>query len=1000
MRQRWALVALSLTACRGSTPPEAAEATEPVVDCVAAQPEEPTAAEIEAFCASDHGTSAPEFPPGPAGMADLEAKNTYDLAVRQWLRDRGYADWAHDEIWRLTGPAEEPLGGPTYGVHPGVRMWYSPEISKWLCTGREGAPPDGSMIIKEMVGLDALASSYEVEDGLWTPKKRADWDAIQPGSWTVMIRASEGSADGWYWMNPTATPGTTPSNRGNPPIAGRSASAGDPDSPDNSAPRNPDWYPTGTVFSGETNQPDVVYPYNAFGAYCLNCHASAVEYSTFASLVNILTDGIRYTRLETDQVCREWGVDPKKPVPEDPDAPAAPINPFPSPLEAPDPAFLAFYDQIEPVSFADAWPNRFPAETYDHVVSPAGEPALFVTSDQCIGCHDGTYSNSRTPYMVLETEIAGSEEKLNLSPYAEWRASPMGLAGRDPIFFAQLESETNHLPAELAACIETTCLQCHGVMGQRQHGIDTQDDNAGCESLFAVPPPSEVAFGSAYRRAVLDRWPGDGGEKNDDLHYAALSRDGISCAVCHRVSDTAMGTENSYTGNWVPGPPDALYGPYDDVLVKPMEHALGITPVQGKAIVESDLCGSCHNILLPVFDEQGERLSSPEGPVSKYEQSTHIEWKNSSFGEPGPTFQSCQDCHMPHTWDGQDLAFRIANIEDETFPETENRLPNAEIALKTRDPYPRHALHGLNLFLNQFFQQFPLMLGLRQIDYMTGTEVRPGLLTARDSMLAMAERETAVVTVPDVKTTETGIEATVRVENLVGHYLPSGVGFRRVILEVEIADANGDLVWASGKTSALGAVVDGLTDELLAFERPHDNPEAWEPHHQRIERSDQVQIYEEVVAGSDGEVNTSFLRRVDVLKDNRLRPKGFDPEKLAESPSHFIRNLAEDGPQDDDFYTDPALTGADELVYAVALGADVVRPVTVRARLWSQSIPPAYLQDRFAAANVGAEASTDIERLYAITSHLDTRVEDNAGSPFMEGWKIGLGLGKAVESSE
>ena len=31
---------------------------------------------------------------------------------------------------------------------------------------------------------------------------------------------------------------------------------------------------------------------------------------------------------------------------------------------------------------------------------------------------------------------------VNLSPYGTWRTSPMGLAGRDPIFFAQLASET------------------------------------------------------------------------------------------------------------------------------------------------------------------------------------------------------------------------------------------------------------------------------------------------------------------------------------------------------------------------------------------------------------------------------------------------------------------------------------------------------------------------------------------------------------------------------
>jgi hypothetical protein len=32
-------------------------------------------------------------------------------------------------------------------------------------------------------------------------------------------------------------------------------------------------------------------------------------------------------------------------------------------------------------------------------------------------------------------------EGVHLSPYGEWQWTPMGLAGRDPIFYAQLESE-------------------------------------------------------------------------------------------------------------------------------------------------------------------------------------------------------------------------------------------------------------------------------------------------------------------------------------------------------------------------------------------------------------------------------------------------------------------------------------------------------------------------------------------------------------------------------
>lgn len=42
----------------------------------------------------------------------------------------------------------------------------------------------------------------------------------------------------------------------------------------------------------------------------------------------------------------------------------------------------------------------------------------------------------------MTAPVPQGEALSNLSPYATWRTSPMGLAGRDPVFFAQLASET------------------------------------------------------------------------------------------------------------------------------------------------------------------------------------------------------------------------------------------------------------------------------------------------------------------------------------------------------------------------------------------------------------------------------------------------------------------------------------------------------------------------------------------------------------------------------
>jgi hypothetical protein len=564
----------------------------------------------------------------------------------------------------------------------------------------------------------------------------------------------------------------------------------------------------------------------------------------------------------------------------------------------------------------------------------------------------------------------------------------MGLAGRDPIFFSQLQSETNNLPMH-TTCIENTCLHCHGVMGQRQLAIDTAGrDDRGCKDLFAIAPPPEVPFGIPFGRDMVTQWPG---EVNDAAQqYGALARDGISCTVCHRVAATDLGQELSYTGNFVTGPADEIYSPYADttIISKPMQHALGITPQFADQITSSNLCGSCHNILLPVFDNAGILLGA------KYEQTSHLEWSNSDFAPGRSHPQSCQDCHMPTQFKGTPLSFQIANIESSAFAPTTHRLPNDEITLTTRDRYPRHSLHGLNVFLNEMFQQFPLILGSRQIDYMTGTATVPSLITGRNSMLDMAKHETATVEIQALEKTADGkLRAVVLVTNKAGHYLPSGVGFRRVFVEFLVRDVAGNILWASGRTNDLGAILDGLTDQVLPSEQPVKFPDApFQPHYQVIERGDQVQIYQELVEDSAGQLTTSFLRRVKEVKDNRLRPKGFDPAVFARNPSPFIQQLAELPGQErfDPYYTDPQLTGADQIEYVIPLDAETLACVDhVQVSLYNQSTPPFYLQERFRDANRGPGKKNDIQRLHHLTSHLDVNaVTDDQGRRVLQAWKL------------
>ena len=128
---------------------------------------------------------------------------------------------------------------------------------------------------------------------------------------------------------------------------------------------------------------------------------------------------------------------------------------------------------------------------------------------------------------------------------------------------------------------------------------------------------------------------------------------------------------------------------------------------------------------------------------------------------------------------------------------------------------------GVNLFLNQMFQQFPLLLGYRQGTFFNlGSLGRPPLLLAEESMLDMARTQTASLDIPSALwVSKRRLRVRVKVNNLTGHYLPTGLGFRRMFLEFLVKDSDGEILWASGRTNGLGAIVEGTSEKVLPSEQ-------------------------------------------------------------------------------------------------------------------------------------------------------------------------------------
>jgi hypothetical protein len=918
------------------------------------------------------------------GLPHQHPLNVYETRFGEFLAAMCHRDldrgWKVDKRVRDTGPwigtyANGQWTGQYYGTHAPVLVWYSPEMYAWLKENRpENRPepqkgeapkpvppvPDGAMMIKEMYQQPGAACAG------------VDPLKLKPGSQAsaIMVRDSKGSYDGWFW-GWYGWPGT-----------GSTWAV--------------DWPDTGNSH----------YLRMGFGQYCTNCHASAKDNSTFAALRNIMgepNDPLVFLsqnffldpswqslqqRIQSaaDKDKAAGGNDPKY-----------------------DDVFTRIFFSLGGMPERDKI-EAMPPETYDRVWAKPGDPThagQFLTSDQCIGCH----SAGGTGLQYDMTQPSPSGKLVNASPYGTWRGSPMGLAGRDPIFFAQLASETDTFHKNSTAMVQDTCLGCHGIIGQRQYQIDKRAEPNGTCAPFERSTVNAKPYPTEDPVAKL-------------AHYGALARDGISCTSCHHMvlgaTDTAKhenapqnacikerqqainpgltGFAATFTGNFFVGPPDELYGPFKDPKRKPMKHAIGIDPKHNQTITSSELCGSCHTVHLPIMHND-----KTIGHV--YEQTTYPEWAFSDFrtGDSpdgslpslaGPQAQSCQGCHMPNkTAAGDPYRSKIAAIQEyDNFPQAEHTLPREDINLPTRSGYGQHTLVGLNVYLLKMAWQFPDILGIRKTDPMLDDKGIESIATAEGAMLDQAVNRTATVTVADVRERDGALEARVTVINRVGHKFPSGVGFRRAFIEFSVLDVEGKTLWSSGRTNRAGVIVDQnekpIRGELWWNEdcRFRIAPEAREhqPHYQQITRQDQAQIYQELVAEPagdapvcgpgatpQGKLTTSFLSICAKVKDNRLLPAGF---LGLEARAAIARKLGADdvlaeetGPYAVGDDPDYQRGGSDGLTYRVPLSelGDPKKVASVQATLYYQPTPPFYLQDRFCTSE-----GPDTKRLYYLTGKL------------------------------
>ncbi len=485
--------------------------------------------------------------------------------------------------------------------------------------------------------------------------------------------------------------------------------------------------------------------------------------------------------------------------------------------------------------------------------APGGPFSSFQTADFtgpniCTLCHIGLIDQSGK----------------DVSMPSDWRSTMMAHAAIDPVWQAKVSSEVARNP-ELQEVIEEKCVTCHMPMATTQ-------------SLAEGLPV--VALNDGFY------------DPGHPYHAAAI--DGVSCTLCHQVTEQNLGSMDSFSGHYVIdtstiAPNRIIYGPYQNPVTMQMRNHTGYIPAYGEHMLSAEHCATCHNLYTPYVDSEGTVLG--EFP----EQTAYTEWLYSEFGRQT---ESCQSCHMPLA----DGAVKIS------------QMPGR---LAAREPFFQHYFVGGNTFMLEILANWggDLEVSATQEEF--------------NETIARVEQQltenTAALTLKELTQTGDSLEAEIQVEVFTGHKFPTSIPTRRAWLHFVVKDSNDQVVFESGKQNPNGSIEGNAADA---------DPLAFEPHYELITQPDHVQIYEGIMQNSDKEVTYTLLRAGSFAKDNRLLPFGTDKENLPADVA--VYGLAA---QDADF------VGGSDLVRYQVDTSGYTGPFTVSVELLYQTLSYRFVQD-------------------------------------------------------
>jgi hypothetical protein len=261
------------------------------------------------------------------------------------------------------------------------------------------------------------------------------------------------------------------------------------------------------------------------------------------------------------------------------------------------------------------------------------------------------------------------------------------------------------------------------------------------------------------------------------------------------------------------------------------------------------------------------------------------EWLHSDYRQE----KSCQSCHMPAVADD---------------------VPITSVLGEPRAGLSRHVFVGGNFFVLRMLNRYRGDLSVAALPQ--------ELEASAAKTVAFLQSEAARIEIDRIERRASGLDAEISIQNLGGHKLPTAYPSRRVWLHVVVRDRDNRVVFESGTLNAQGLIQGNDNDA---------DPARYEPHYAEIHSSDQVQIYESIMANQAGVPTTGLLSAVRFVKDNRLLPRGFD--KYTADQDIAVRGSAD---QDTDFSG-----GGDRVLYSVTLG-DAEGPFQIEVELWYQPI--------------------------------------------------------------